>query len=72
MSDATQSVIQRVVAEHRRVVFALVAGVIINLLVFAFLVYPLAERRRERGATHRTAEAALAAAQGGLQAQPEP
>lgn len=41
MSDATQSVLQRVIAEHRRAVYILAAGVAINLLVFAFVVYPL-------------------------------
>ncbi len=63
MSDATQSVIQRVVAEHRRAVFALIAGVIINLLVFAFVVYPLQSDVANVEQRTRTAEAALAAAQ---------
>ena len=63
VSDATQSVIQRVIAEHRRVVYALVAGVVINVLVFAFLVYPLQSDVANVEQRTRTAEAALAAAQ---------
>jgi Tfp pilus assembly protein PilO len=64
VSDATQSVIQRVVAEHRRVVFALIAGVIINVLVFAFVVYPLQSDVANVEQRTRAAEAAFAAAQG--------
>ena len=63
VSDATQSVIQRVVAEHRRGVYALVAGIVINVLVFAFLVYPLQSDVANVEQRTRTAEAALAAAQ---------
>ncbi len=63
MSDATQSVLQRVIAEHRRAVFALVAGVIINVLVFAFVVYPLQSDVANVEQRTRESEAALAAAQ---------
>ena len=63
MSDAHQSVIQRVIAEHRRVVYALVAGVVINLLVFAFFVYPLQSDVANVEQRTRAAEEALAAAQ---------
>ena len=63
MSDATQSVLQRVIAEHRRAVFALIAGVIINVLVFAFVVYPLQSDVANVEQRTRGAEAALAAAQ---------
>lgn len=63
MSEATQSVIQRVIAEHRRTVFALISGVIINLLVFAFVVYPLQSDVANVEQRTKTAEAALAAAQ---------
>ena len=63
MSDGNQSVIQRVVAEHRRAVFALVAGVIINVLVFAFVVYPLQSDVANVEQRTRAAEADLAAAQ---------
>ena len=63
MSDATQSVIHRVIAEHRRVVYALVAGAAINIVVFAFLVYPLQSDVANVEQRTRTAEASLAAAQ---------
>lgn len=63
MSDAGQSLVQRVVAEHRRVVYGLVAGVVINILVFAFLVYPMRSDVANVEQRTRTAEAGLAAAQ---------
>lgn len=63
MSDTTQSVMQRVIAEHRRVVYALAAGVVVNLLVFAFFVYPLQSDVANVEQRTRAAEEALAAAQ---------
>ena len=63
MSDAHQSVIQRVIAEHRRAVYALVAGVVINVLVYAFFVYPLQSDVANVEQRTRAAEEALAAAQ---------
>ena len=63
MSDAGQSIVQRVLAEHRRVVYALAAGIVINILVFAFLVYPLQSDVANVEQRTRAAEAALAAAQ---------
>ena len=63
MSDATQSVLQRVIAEHRRAVYALAAGVVINLLVYGFFVYPLQRDVANVEQRTRAAEAALAAAQ---------
>jgi Tfp pilus assembly protein PilO len=63
VSDAHQSVIQRVIAEHRRVVYALIAGVVINFLVFAFFVYPLQRDVANVEQRTRAAEEALAAAQ---------
>jgi Tfp pilus assembly protein PilO len=63
VSDATQSVIQRVIAEHRRVVYALVAGAVINVVVFLFLVYPLQSDVANVEQRTRTAESSLAAAQ---------
>ena len=62
MSDAHQSVIQRVIAEHRRVVYALIAGIVINFLVFAFFVYPLQSDVANVEQRTRAAEEALAAA----------
>lgn len=63
MSDAAQTVMQRVIAEHRRAVFALISGVIINVLVFAFVVYPLQSDVANVEQRTKEAEAALAAAQ---------
>lgn len=62
MSDPHQSVIQRVIAEHRRVVYALIAGIVINFLVFAFFVYPLQSDVANVEQRTRAAEEALAAA----------
>lgn len=64
MSEAGQSLVQRVVAEHRRVVYALAAGIVINVLVFAFLVYPMRSDVANVEQRTRAAEAGLAAAQG--------
>ena len=63
MSDAAQSVLRRVIAEHRRVVYALVAGAVVNILLFAFLVYPLQSDVANVEQRTRAAEAALAAGQ---------
>ena len=63
MSDATQSVLQRVIGKHRRVVYALIAGAVLNILVFAFLVYPLQSDVANVEQRTRAAEAALAASQ---------
>jgi Tfp pilus assembly protein PilO len=54
---------QRIIAEHRRVVYALVAGVVVNLTVFAFLVYPLRRDVANVEQRTKTAEDGLAAAQ---------
>jgi len=53
----------RVVGEHRRGVYALLAGLIVNVVVFAFLVYPLQRDVANVEQRTRSAEAALAAAQ---------
>jgi Tfp pilus assembly protein PilO len=63
VSDASQSVVQRVLAEHRGVVYVLAAGVVVNLLVFAFFVYPLQSDVANVEQRTRTAEEALTAAQ---------
>jgi hypothetical protein len=63
VSDATQSIVQRVVAEHRRLVYTLAAGVVLNILAFAFLVYPLQSDVANVEQRTRAAEAELAAAQ---------
>ena len=69
MSDATQSVIQRVIAEHRRVVYALVAGVVINVVVFVFLVYPLQSDVANVEQRTRTAEIIAGRGAGGLRSR---
>jgi Tfp pilus assembly protein PilO len=56
------SLFWRVVAEHRRAVYGLVAGFVVNAVVFAFLVYPLRTDVATVGARTRAAEEALAAA----------
>jgi len=63
VSDGTRTVLQRVVAEHRRAVYVLVAGVVINLAVFAVLVYPLRQDVANVEQRTRTAEEQLGAAQ---------
>ena len=63
MSDGARSVFHRILAEHRRVVYALVAGVVINLTVFGFLVYPLRRDVANVEQRTKTAEDELAAAQ---------
>jgi len=62
VSDAHQSVLQRVIAEHRRAIYALVAGVVINLLVYAVFVYPLQSDVANVEQRNRAAQEALAAA----------
>jgi Tfp pilus assembly protein PilO len=63
VSEGTQSVMRRIVGEHRRVVYVLVAGIVINLIVFVFLVYPLQSDVANVEQRTKTAEAALVAAQ---------
>jgi Tfp pilus assembly protein PilO len=55
--------LQRIVAEHRRAVYALAGGFVINVLVFAFLVYPLQSDVANVEQRTKAAEAELAAAQ---------
>jgi Tfp pilus assembly protein PilO len=55
---------RRIVGEHRSVVYALVAGIAINVVVFAVLVYPLQSDVANVEQRTKTAEAALVAAQG--------
>jgi len=64
VGDATHGMplVRRVVAEHRRAVYILVAGFMVNFVVFAFLVYPLRNDVANVEQRTRTAEEALAAA----------
>jgi Tfp pilus assembly protein PilO len=57
------TLVRRVVAEHRRLIYTLVAALVANAVVFALFVYPL--RRDVANVEQRTrqAEEALAAAQ---------
>src|SRR5262245_19422999 len=63
--DSTHGVplIRRVVEEHRRTVYLLVAAFFANILLYAFVVYPLEQRVANVEQSKATAERALAAAQ---------
>ena len=64
MSDTTHGVglVRRVVQEHRRTVYLLVAAFIANLALYAFVVYPLTQRVANVEQSTVAAERALAAA----------
>lgn len=55
--------VRRVFGEHRRTVLPLVAGLVLNVVVFAALVYPLSQRVANVEQREQTAAQALAAAQ---------
>ena len=65
MSDTAQgmTLVWRVVAEHRRTVYGLLAGVVANIAVYSFVVYPLQSNVANVEQRTRAAENALAAAQ---------
>ena len=65
MSDVAHGMplVWRVVAEHRQAVYALVAAFVVNVVAFAFLVYPLQSEVANVEQRTRTAEEALKAAQ---------
>jgi Tfp pilus assembly protein PilO len=54
--------LRRAAAEHRRLVIALGAGFVINVLVYAIVVYPLAQRVANVEQRDQAAEQALALA----------
>jgi Tfp pilus assembly protein PilO len=56
------SLSRRLLAEHRRVIVPLLAALVINLLVYAFAVYPLAQRVANIEERDRAAEQSLAQA----------
>ena len=64
MSSAVHrsGLVSRVIAEHRRVVYGLVAGLVVNAIVYAFVVRPLQINVANVEQRTRTAEQALAAA----------
>lgn len=57
-----RALVRRAVAEHRRLVLALGAAVVLNALVYALGVYPLSERVANVAERERAAEQALAQA----------
>ena len=64
MTDSTHGVglVRRVIQEHRRTVYLLVAVFVANLLLYAFVVYPLAQRVANVEQSTVSAERALTAA----------
>lgn len=64
MIDSTHGVplLRRAVAEHRRIVVTLTAAFVANVLVYAFVVYPLSERVANIEQRNQAAEQALAQA----------
>jgi Tfp pilus assembly protein PilO len=56
------ALVRRAAAEHRRVVIPLVAVFVVNVLVYALAVYPLAQRVANVEQRDRAAEQTLAAA----------
>lgn len=63
MSDA-MTLLRRILAERRRTVYVLVGGVVVNVLVFVFLVYPLRAAVANVEQRTQSAEQAEAAAKG--------
>jgi Tfp pilus assembly protein PilO len=64
MSDQLQgaSLWRRLLADHRRVILPLAIAFVVNVLVYALLVYPLAQRVANVEERNRSAEQALAQA----------
>jgi len=58
----TGEMIRRTLDEHRRLVAVLVAVLLVNVLVFAFVVYPLGQRVANVEQRNQAAEVALAEA----------
>ena len=52
------ALVRRAAAEHRRLLMVLAAGVVVNLLVYVFLVRPLADRVANVAQRERAAEQA--------------
>jgi len=64
VTDTTHGVglVGRVVQEHRRTVYLLIAAFVANVLLYAFVVYPLAQRVANVEQSTMAAERTLAAA----------
>ena len=60
-----RALVRRVVAEHRRLVLGLGIAVLVNALVYTFVVYPLSDRVANVAERERAAEQALAQAKAG-------
>jgi hypothetical protein len=58
------TLVRRILAERRRTVYALIGGVVLNVLVFALLVYPLRAAVANVEQRTQTAEQSEAAAKG--------
>ncbi|MBI2187450.1 MAG: hypothetical protein HYU37_10105 [Acidobacteria bacterium] len=57
-----RALVRRAIAEHRRIVLGLGAAIVVNALVYAFVVYPLSQRVANVTERERTAERTLAEA----------
>lgn len=60
-----RALVRRVVSEHRRLVLGLGIAVLVNAVVYAFVVYPLSDRVANVAERERSAEQALAQATAG-------
>lgn len=60
-----RALVRRVVAEHRRLVLGLGIAVLVNALVYTFVVYPLSDRVANVAERERAAEQALGQAKAG-------
>ena len=61
--NLVRAIVRRIVQEHGRLAVGLLAALAVNLLVYLFVVYPLAERVANVTARDQAAEATLVAAQ---------
>jgi type IV pilus assembly protein PilO len=62
MSLQGAPLVRRILGEHRRTIVPLAIGLLVNLLVYGFFVYPLAQRVANVEQRNQEAEQALAAA----------
>lgn len=64
MTSGGMPLARRVLAEHRRLVVLLAVALVVNVCVYALLVYPLSERVANVEQRNAAAEQSLASAQG--------
>jgi Tfp pilus assembly protein PilO len=62
MSASGMSLTRRLITEHRRIVLPLGVALVVNVLVYALVVYPLSQRVANVEQRNQAAEAALRAA----------